>query len=371
MKKEMTSKERVLAALEHKETDRVPIGQGNINIPVIRALSKHLGLANEWESYGYVHGFSDIIWISADWVGPEERSSWTDYNALKKVNYFGIVTESKKYGSGDDEGFYDEYVEFPLENAEDPEDLDSYWWPSADWFDYSTLKDKIAEMNKVWGQEKAVLLHPVGTIYENAWQLTGLSKMLMDLIANPEFASALIGKVADFYISYYRKALEAAEGQIDIVYCGDDLGTQASLQMSPDTYREVIKPHHKRLFDAIHEYGVKVMYHCDGAIMPIIPDLIDAGIDILEALQFDAEGMDPQLLKDNFGDKLCFHGGISVQSTLPFKSTEEVKQEVIDRIEVLGKNGGYILSPSHVIQAGTPPENVVALYETARNYKRK
>jgi len=140
--------------------------------------------------------------------------------------------------------------------------------------------------------------------------------------------------------------------------------------MSPDTYRAVIKPQHARLFKAIHEMGAKVLFHCDGAITTIIPDLMDAGIDILEALQFDAEGNDPVLWKKNFGKKLCFHGGISVQSTLSFKGAEDVRREVIERINVLGKDGGYILAPSHSIQAGTPAENVVAMFETAKNYKQ-
>lgn len=373
MRNEMTSKERILTALAHEETDRVPIGQGNINPQVARSLSKHLGLKNDWDAWGYVYSFSDISWVSADWIGPKERSSWIENNffdATRKVNYLGIITHPKSYGRGENQGFYDEYVEFPLEKAETLKELDEYWWPTADWFNYSNLKEKIVETNKIWGQEKAILLHPVATPYENSWQLTGISKMYMDLLLNPEFASALIGKITDFYISYFRKALEAADGLVDIVYCGDDLGTQTSLQMSRETYREVIQPHHKRLFSAIHEYGAKVMYHTDGAIMTIVPDLVDSGIDILEALQFDATGMDPQLLKDGFGDSLCFHGGISVQSTLPFGSVEDVKQEVIDRIDVLGKNGGYICSPSHNIQAGTPPENIVSLYETASNYRR-
>ena len=108
----------------------------------------------------------------------------------------------------------------------------------------------------------------------------------------------------------------------------------------------------------------------DGAVTEAVPGLIDMGIDILEALQFDAKGMDPAVLKELYGDRLCFHGGISVQRTLPLCSAEEVRREVADRINVLGKNGGYILAPSHAIQAGTPPENIAAFLETARDYRK-
>ena len=120
---------------------------------------------------------------------------------------------------------------------------------------------------------------------------------------------------------------------------------------------------------ALKEFGVKIMYHTDGSVMEAVPGLIDMGIDILEALQFSADGMDPKVLKEKYGDRLCFHGGISVQTTLPFGTVEDVKQEVIERIEVLGKGGGYILAPSHAIQAGTPPENIIAMYETAYSWR--
>jgi uroporphyrinogen decarboxylase len=110
------------------------------------------------------------------------------------------------------------------------------------------------------------------------------------------------------------------------------------------------------------------MYHTDGAVMDAIDGLVDMGIDILEALQFDARGMDPVLLKRNWGNRICFHGGISVQSTLPFGSPDDVREEVRRRVQVLGENGGYILAPSHAVQGGTPPENIIALLEEAGRY---
>jgi uroporphyrinogen decarboxylase len=130
-------------------------------------------------------------------------------------------------------------------------------------------------------------------------------------------------------------------------------------------WEEHIKPYHVRLNAAIHEFGVKVIYHTDGSVMEAVPGLIDMGIDVQQALQFDAEGMDPVALKDGYGDRLCFEGGISVQHTLPWGTPEDVEREVRERIAVLGRGGGYICGPSHNIQAGTPPENIVALFDTA------
>ena len=134
-------------------------------------------------------------------------------------------------------------------------------------------------------------------------------------------------------------------------------------------WQEFIQPYHRRLNAAIHAFdGVKVIYHSDGAVMKFVPGLIDMGIDVLQALQFSARGMDPGVLKQNFGERLCFEGGVSVQTTLPHGTAADVRGEVEHLIRVLGAGGGYILGPSHAIQAGTPPENIVALFDTAATY---
>ena len=171
--------------------------------------------------------------------------------------------------------------------------------------------------------------------------------------------------MAQFYYVFMQRCLEAADGGIDLIFTADDIGQQQGLLMSLDTWREHIKPHHQRLNRMVHSWNTRVIYHTDGAIMAAVDDLIDMGIDVLEALQFDADGMDPVLLKEKYGDRLCFHGGISVQSTLPFGTPDDVRREVAQRIAVLGAGGGYILAPSHAIQAGTLPENVLAFFQAA------
>ena len=135
--------------------------------------------------------------------------------------------------------------------------------------------------------------------------------------------------------------------------------------MSPEMWETFLKPYHVRLNEAIHGFGVKVIYHTDGAVMEAVEGLIDMGIDVLQALQFSAKGMEPRALKERFGDRLCFEGGVSVQTTLPFGTVDDVRREVEELIAVLGKGGGYILGPSHAIQAGTPAENIVAMFDTA------
>jgi len=140
--------------------------------------------------------------------------------------------------------------------------------------------------------------------------------------------------------------------------------------MSLDTFEQHIKPYHVRLNQMIHEHGARVVYHSDGAIMKAIPALIEMGIDVLQPLQFDAAGMDPEILKTTHGDVLCFEGGVSVQKTLPLGTADDVREEVRKLIRVLGESGGYILGPSHVIQAGTPAENILAMFDTALEFER-
>jgi uroporphyrinogen decarboxylase len=175
-------------------------------------------------------------------------------------------------------------------------------------------------------------------------------------------------RVTRFYVEHFTHMLAAADGQVDLAFTADDIAGQNGLLMSTSMWETFLKPYHVRLNAAIHAFGVKVIYHTDGAATEMVPGLIDAGIDVLQALQFSAKGMDPTVLKGRFGDRLCFEGGVSVQTTLPFGTPEDVQAEVQELITVLGKGGGYILGPSHAIQAGTPPENVIALFDTAAGF---
>jgi uroporphyrinogen decarboxylase len=152
---------------------------------------------------------------------------------------------------------------------------------------------------------------------------------------------------------------------VDLAFTADDIGGQQGLLMSLKSWEQFLKPFHQRLNQTIHEFGVKVIYHSDGAVAKAVPGLMSMGIDVLQALQFSAKGMDAQDLKDRYGDRLCFEGGVSVQTTLPLGSVEEVRRETYELMRILGKDGGYILGPSHAIQAGTPPENIYAMFETA------
>ncbi len=347
----LSHRERVRLALEHRETDRVPIAMvcSGINPPARRALAEHLAGERNTTVEAFLKPFLDIAGIGAAYIGPTLSPG---------EDMWGVRRAPVSYGEGE----YSEIEHYPLAGVSSPADLETHRWPSPDWFDYSVLPARIAA---VQADEEYCLMAANGNIYESSWYMRGFEQFFMDLVLDPELAHAILSRVCEFHLEFFTRLLRAAAGRIDLVFTADDIGGQEGLLMSLDMWAEFIKPYHARLNERIHEFGAKVIYHSDGSVTDAVPGLIDMGIDVLQALQFDAKGMDPVLLKDRHGDRLCFEGGISVQSTLPFGSVDEVRREVRERIAVLGRNGGYILGPAHAIQAGTPPENVVAMFEEA------
>lgn len=350
-KPELNHRERVLLALAHRETDRVPIAMvcSGINPPARRALEEYLARERNTSIEAFLEPFIDIKPVHPRYIGPTLEPGQDVWGGRRKP---------VSYGAGE----YNEIVFYPLATAGDPNDLDAHRWPTADWFDYSVLPDQIAAIQT---DGEFCLMATNGNIFETTWYMRGFEQIFMDLLVNPDLARAILSRVCDFYIEYFTRILTAVGGEIDLVFTADDIGGQQGLLMSLELWSKFIEPYHRRLNQVIHEFGAKVMYHSDGAVMDAVPGLIGMGIDILQALQFDAEGMDPTVLKQVYGDRLCFEGGVSVQRTLPFGTADDVRREVAERIAVLGRDGGYILGPSHAIQAGTPPENIVALFETA------
>ena len=351
---ELTHRERVRLALEHQETDRVPIAMvcSGINPPAHRALAGYLQRERGVTVEQYLEPLLDIRSVGPDYIGPP---------LPPRTDMWGVRRAPVSYGAGE----YDEIEFHPLAGAGDPDALAAHEWPSIAWFDYSVLPERIAAVES---EGDYCLMVANGNIFESAWYMRGFEQMLLDLALNPELADAILERVSDFMVAHFRSILAAAKGRVDLVFTADDIGGQTGLLMSLGMWERRLQPHHARLNRVIHEFGARVIYHSDGAVMEAVPGLIDMGVDVLQALQFDARGMDPVALKRDFGDRLCFQGGISVQSTLPFGSPEDVRREAEERIRVLGRNGGYILGPSHAIQAGTPPGNIVALFDTAAGF---
>ena len=350
----LTSRERVLLALDHRETDRIPIAMicSGINAPARRAFEEHMRRTRDISVDAYLDPFIDVANVAPTYVGPAPGPG---------EDMWGVRRAPVSYGDGS----YHEIAFHPLAEASSIDDLRRYRWPSTEWFDYSTLPARIAEAQSV---RDRCLMVANGCLFETSWYMRGFERMLLDFALNPEFAHCLMGRVTDFFVAHFREMLAAGRGEIDLAFTADDIGDQRGLLISLPMWEEFIKPCHVRLNAAIHEFGARVVYHTDGAVAEAVPGLIDMGIDVLQALQFSAAGMDPEELKTSHGDRLCFAGGVSVQTTLPFGAAEDVREEVERLITTLGRGGGYILGPSHAIQAGTPPENIAALFDTASTH---
>jgi uroporphyrinogen decarboxylase len=188
------------------------------------------------------------------------------------------------------------------------------------------------------------------------------------MATQPEMAHWLMDHLTDFYLDFFDRMLTAAKGQIDILRTADDLGTQRGLFFGPEMFRTFIKPRLKKLTDMTHSHGVKFLFHSCGAIQPLIDDLIEIGIDILDPLQAAADGMDPKTLKEAFGDRICLHGGICTQYLLPKGTPDEVRGEVRRRIAVLGPGGGYVVAPCHVLQTDVPTANILAMSDAGAQF---
>jgi len=257
-------------------------------------------------------------------------------------------------------GAYEELASWPLCSASNVDELKSFLWPDPDWWDFDQIPELLNSMNN---SREYHIRFRIGSVFEVAWQLRGMQEFLMDLALNPEIPEYIMDRLTDVYVENTRRVLEIAGDQLDMVYFYDDVATQESLMISSNMWEKYIRPRHQKLIDVAKAYDVPVMYHCDGAVYSLIPDLIDMGVVVLNPIQSDAAGMDPQKLKHEFGDQLSFHGGVDIIDTLPNGTVEDVKQEVENLIRILGENGGYIMASSHHIQSNTPIENVLGMYD--------
>jgi len=342
-----TPRARVLTALAHKTPVRVPFSWGfgptTEMAAVLTAYCRMLGV--DWARLQVAT--EDIRRVNPRYIGvslPPEIDIWGIRRAVTNYNH----------------GFYDEISVYPLAGYDDPAALAKYPWPHPIWFGYATLREEILGPDP---QRRHAVNLLAGNPFETYCWMTGLEEALMNLLVAPELVTAALDRITGFYEQKLARALRATGNLVDIVFMADDLGGQLGLLCARETYRAVIQPFHRRLVATARQYApaAQVMFHTDGAVFEIIPDLLDTGIDILEAVQTDAAQMDPAALKATYGKHLSFHGAISVQQLLPNGTPESVAQACHELVKTLGANGGYIAAPSHAIQVGTPPENVLAM----------
>ena len=383
----MTSFERVKTALEHKEADRIPFDLGGsvltgINRHTYAKLRKYLGLPDkEIEILDVMQQLArvdqdvidklEIDVMACDPSPPSEKGLAKDPvvdGAYYKMNdEWGI--EWKMPVSG---GHYFDMSKHPLALTESISDLDNYPWPNpVDPARFATLKERAD--NYVFEQKKAYILgRQYAGIWETALWMSGFEKFFCDMLAEEEYAMALMEKITELKMQYWEKALETVGDNVLIVSEADDLASQKSLLCSVELYEKIVHPYHKRLYRFIKEKAqnkVYIFYHTCGACKPLIPYLIDEGVDILNPVQVNAEGIDTKELKKEFGKDITFWGGgIDSQKTLPFGTPQEVRDEVRRRIDDLAPGGGFVFANVHNVQSDVPPENFMAMWETLREY---
>jgi len=296
-----------------------------------------------------------------DWYGSLGRSTpnrmWRQITPNGHIyDIFGRHFKVVEHPSG----AYEMLASNPLGDAETISDLKTFLWPEPDWWDFSGVPDLLAQLDR---HQEYHLRYRIGSVFEVAWQLRAMDTFLMDMAMKSKLPLYIMERLTDLYVEITDRFLSTAGNRIDMVYFYDDVATQNSLMISKKMWEEYIKPYHERIIEVAKKHHKPVMYHCDGAIYPLIPDLIDMGINVLNPIQADAKDMDPVRLKAEFGDRLSFHGGIDIIKTLPFGTTNDVQDEVKTRIQQLGKDGGYVLASSHHIQSDTPLENIKAMYD--------
>ena len=342
----MTGKERWLAVLKRQKPDRIPMDYW-ATAEATAKLMKYLDVNSEESLFKRLH-IDNPVTVGPKYGGPP------DYD--KK---FGCRYKKVDYGTG----VYSECIYHPLAEYKTVEEIQkNYKWPNPDWYDYSEIPKQIE------GKEDYPIRGGGSEPFLAYEHLRGDAQALMDLILNPEMVHYCLDKL--FYLCYEKtkRIYEAIPDKVTITYVAEDFGSQESLLYSPEQIHTFLIPRMKKMMDLAHSAGAFVFHHSDGAIRKIIPDMITAGIDVLNPIQWRCKGMEREGLKKDFGEKIIFHGGVDNQHTLPFGTVEEVRKEVIENIQILGKNGGYILAPCHNIQAVSPPENIVAMYETGYEY---
>jgi uroporphyrinogen decarboxylase len=376
MAETMTSRERVLAAIERRQPDRVPIDIGGSGFSTIigsayEELKERLGLESETN---YMKRRSRSVILDervARRLHTDTRpllvgspDSWQDvyFQDGSFRDEFGVIWSR----AGD--GHYAPTGN-PLKEATQA-DLDAYPWPDPrNPGRTRNLRLRAQQLHEI--TDYAIILTlPVGFVHLSQY-LRGYEQWLMDIVLNPEFFEAFLDRVLRWWLELTDAVLTEVGPYVDIVAIGDDVAFQDRPMVDLDRYRRLFKPRHKQMIDLVKEktHGAKVLYHCCGAVRSLVGEFIDIGVDALNPVQVSSAGMDTSALKAEFGDRICFWGAIDTSHVLPAGSVDDVQAEVRKRIEDLAPGGGYVLAAVHNIQEDVSPENILAMADTAVGFE--
>ncbi len=357
----MTHRERVITALNHNTPDRCPM-QISFTPEFAERLRHDFGLTGSGHNpHGGGNTYDleraldeDILLTSVGWANSYYMDS-KEYTDEWGVTFKPIEYETK-FGTGK----YTEMAGFPLA---DDDALESYVPPDPE---RTELYDDARALIRDYGGEYYIVGVTVTTIFETAWALRGLTALLMDFVERPELAERIIDIPYRYHLTAAKRLTEMG---IDMIWTGDDFGTQNGMYISPDMWRHFFKPRMKHFFSSLRDINpnIKIAYHSDGNIEPIIPDLIEIGLDVLNPVQ--PACLNPEKIKRLYGDKLCFWGTVDEQYTLPFGTPADVRHEIATRLKTIGDGGGLIIGPTHHVQLDTPLENLYAMHDAILNMR--
>jgi len=353
----MSAKERVLTAFAHCEPDRVPINY-YANPGIDRRLKAHYGLTeDDDEGLREVLGV-DYRTVSPPYIGPRLHADLPD----RSVDMWGIHRRWIEHESG---GYWD-YCDFPLQHAT-LEEVEAWPMPSPDDFDYAVVAEQCAR----W-KDYCVVYGGAGLpdVINSTGMLRTMQQVLIDFALDDPACLRYIDRRLEVLLTVAERTLEAAQGGIDLIWMGEDLGTQKGPMISLDMFRKHIRPRHQKVIDLAKSYDLPVAIHSCGSSSWAFEDFIEMGIDVVDTLQPEAKDMAPAYLKGRFGDRLAFHGCISTAGPVAYGSVQDTVQVVRETLEVMMPGGGYAFAPTHMLQDNSPTENVVAMYKAAHEYGR-
>jgi uroporphyrinogen decarboxylase len=374
----MTHRERVLKALKHQTPDRVPVDlagtfASTITLKGYERLRRHLGIQKETivmsRRSQTAQPHEEVLQhfdIDTRGIQPRGPAGWED-KVFPDGSYqdeWGVIRSRPPEGGH----FYVSGSPF----AGDPTlpDLQQHRWPDP--YDPGYVEGLAEESRRLHQQtDFAVILNfPVGIVHQ-AQFLRGYEAWLTDLILNPAFAESLMDRLLEIYLIIGERMIAATGGHFDIIFYGDDVAFQNGPMMSLDLYRKMIKPRHQQLFAHLKAKAqAPLLFHSCGSVYSLMEDLIEIGVDCINPVQVSAKDMDAKRLKKEFGDRMAFWGGIDTHKVLPFGTPDDVRAEVKGRIEDLAPGGGYVLNSVHNLQPEVPPENIVAMFEAAKEFGR-
>lgn len=353
----MTSKERVLTAFAHGRPDRVPVDY-LANPGIDLRLKQHFHIAADDDESLRRRLDVDFFEIIPPYIGPSLHQEIPGM----KIDLWGIRTRWVEHDTG---GYWD-YCDFPLKDA-DEERVARWPMPSPDDFDYDAGLEECMQRKDYC----LIIGNPgAGDVINTTGMIRTVEQTLLDLMTDEPAGLLFMDRKNAVQLEVYGRMLEMAKGKIDMMWLGEDLGTQRGPMVSLDLFRRHVRPQHQKFVDLARSFGIPVMMHCCGSSSWAFEDFIDMGISVIDTLQPEAKDMAPAFLKQRFGTRLSFHGCISTAGPVATGTVEDVVRNVRETLEIMMPGGGYALAPTHMLQDNSPTENVLAMYEAVRRYGR-